>query len=130
MDEATSTEPSSDEVVQVITDNANVMKATGALIEGEYPKIFWTTCVVRTLNLALKNICVAKNIEKNEVTYEERSWIIRIADDASFIHVFIMNHSMRNKLALAYAVDLAYVHSNLQLLSKHNEEYVNAATKI
>ncbi|XP_030963396.1 uncharacterized protein LOC115984517 [Quercus lobata] len=60
-----------EKVVQVITDNANVMKAAGALIEGEYPKIFWTPCVVHTLNLALKNICAAKNTEKNEVTYEE-----------------------------------------------------------
>ena len=84
-----------EKVVQVIIDNASVMKFTGALIEGEYPKIFWTPCVVHTLNLALKNICVAKNTKKNEITYEEYSWITRIADDASFIHVFIMNHSMR-----------------------------------
>ena len=84
-----------EKVVQVITDNANVMKSAGALIEGEYPKIFWTPCVAHTLNLVLKNICTAKNIEKNEVTYEECSWITRIADDASFIRVFIMNHSMR-----------------------------------
>ena len=40
------------------------MKSVGALIEGEYPKIFWTPCVVHTLNLALKNIFPAKNIEK------------------------------------------------------------------
>ncbi|KAL4611970.1 hypothetical protein ACB092_08G164500 [Castanea dentata] len=84
-----------EKVVQVITDNASVMKAAGSLIEGEYPKIFWTLCVVHTLNLALKNICAAKNTEKNEVTYEECSWITRIGDDASFIRVFIMNHSMR-----------------------------------
>ncbi|KAK9987745.1 hypothetical protein SO802_027984 [Lithocarpus litseifolius] len=84
-----------EKVVQVITDNASVMKAAGALIEGEYPKIFWTPCVVHILNLALKNTCAAKNTEKNEVTYEECSWITRIGDDASFIRVFIMNHSMR-----------------------------------
>ncbi|XP_050249987.1 uncharacterized protein LOC126697152 [Quercus robur] len=84
-----------EKVVQVITDNANVMKAAGALIEGEYPKIFWTPCVVHTLNLALKNICAAKNTEKNEVTYEKCSCITCVADDASFIRVFIMNHSMR-----------------------------------
>ncbi|XP_030964490.1 uncharacterized protein LOC115985717 [Quercus lobata] len=59
-----------EKVVQVITDNANVMKSARALIE-------------------------AKKTEKNEVTYEESSWITRIADDASFIRVFIMNHSMR-----------------------------------
>ena len=82
-------------VIQVITDNANVMKVAGALIKGEYSKIFWTPCVVYTLNLALKNICATKNTEKNEVTYKECSWITRIADDASFIRVFIMNHSMR-----------------------------------
>ena len=47
------------------------MKAARALIEGEYPKIFWTSCVVHTLNLTLKNIYIVKNTEKNEVTYEE-----------------------------------------------------------
>ena len=82
------------------------MKSARALIKGGYPKIFWTPCVVHTLNLALKNICAAKNTEKtlikkkkntekNEVTYDECSWITRIANDASFIRVFIMNHSMR-----------------------------------
>ena len=95
-----------EKIVQVITDNANVMKAAGALIEGEYPKIFWTPCVVHTLNLALKNICAAKNTEKNEVTYEECSWITRVAED------------------------LVYVHSNLRLLSRRNEEYIHTATKM
>jgi len=33
-------------------------------------------------------------------------------------------------MASAYAEDLVYVHFNLQLLSRHNEEYVNAATKM
>ena len=57
-------------VVQVIIDNASVMKFTRAFIKCKYPKIFWTPCVVHTLNLALKNICAAKNTEKNEVIYE------------------------------------------------------------
>ena len=84
-----------EKIVQVIIDNASVMKFTRAFIECEYPKIFWTHCVVHTLNLALKNICAVKNTKKNKVTYEECSWITRIADDTSFIRVFIMNHSMR-----------------------------------
>ena len=62
-----------EKVVQVITDNASVMKSAGALIEGKYPKIFWTPYVIHTLNLVLKNICAAKNTEKNEITYEECS---------------------------------------------------------
>ena len=84
-----------EKVVQVITDNAYVMKVAGSLIEVEYPHIFWTPYVVHTLNLALKNICAPKNSKRNTVTYVECNWIAQIADDASFIRVFIMNHSKR-----------------------------------
>ena len=42
-------------VVQIITDNASVMKAAGSIVEAEYPHIFWSPCVVHTLNLALKD---------------------------------------------------------------------------
>ncbi|KAG5556173.1 hypothetical protein RHGRI_006710 [Rhododendron griersonianum] len=82
-------------VVQVITDNAKNCAGAGLLIEGLYPNIYWTPCVVHTLNLALQNICAAKNVENNQVTYDECSWITIIADDVSFIKNYIMNHSMR-----------------------------------
>ncbi|KAG5521605.1 hypothetical protein RHGRI_033985 [Rhododendron griersonianum] len=82
-------------VVQVITDNAKNCAGAGLLIEGLYPNISWTPCVVHTLNLALQNICAAKNVENNQVTYDECSWITIIADDVSFIKNYIMNHSMR-----------------------------------
>jgi hypothetical protein len=59
----------------VITDDAYVMKATGSLIEAEYPHIFWTPCVVHNLNLALKNIYAPKNTERNAVTYAKCNWI-------------------------------------------------------
>ena len=40
-------------------------------------------------------------------------------------------HSLkRNKMAPACAENLVYVHSNLQLLSRRNEEYESIATKI
>jgi len=81
-------------VVQIITDNAPVCKAVGMIIEGLFPKLFWTPCVVHTLNLALKNICATKNVEGNGVVYGECSWIIKFIDDVSFIRNFIMNHSM------------------------------------
>ena len=39
-------------------------------------------------------------------------------------------HSLkRNKMAPTCAKDLEYVHFNLRLLSRHNEEYINVATK-
>ncbi|KAH1199413.1 hypothetical protein GmHk_18G052779 [Glycine max] len=82
-------------VVQIVTDNATVCKAEGLIIEAEFPSIYWTPCVVHTLNLALKNICAAKNTEKNNVAYEECSWITQIADDAMFVKNFVMSHSMR-----------------------------------
>ncbi|KAH7575229.1 hypothetical protein JRO89_XS02G0066300 [Xanthoceras sorbifolium] len=43
-------------VVQVIADNAAACKAAGLLVEAKFQHIFWTPCVVHTLNLALKNI--------------------------------------------------------------------------
>ncbi|XP_061347130.1 uncharacterized protein LOC133292709 [Gastrolobium bilobum] len=84
-----------DKVVQVITDNAANCKGAGQLIEQEYPTINWTPCVVHTLNLALKNICAAKNVENNEITYGECSWISEIVGHVSTIKTFIMTHSMR-----------------------------------
>jgi len=84
-----------DNVVQIITDNAVVCKVAGMLIELEFPSIYWTPCVVYTLNLALKNICAAKNTEKNSVVYDQCFWISKIANDATFIKNFIVGHSMR-----------------------------------
>ena len=51
--------------------------------------------MVHTLNLALKNICVEKNTEANEITYEECNWITDVSKDAIVLKTFIMNHSMR-----------------------------------
>ncbi|XP_038698018.1 uncharacterized protein LOC119995576 [Tripterygium wilfordii] len=82
-------------VVQVITDNAKNYAGAGLLIEGLYPNIVWTPCVVHTLNPALQNLCMAKNLENNQVTYDQCCWITILSDDAVFIKNFIMNHSMR-----------------------------------
>ena len=50
-------------MVQIIIDNAVICKAVGMLIELESPSIYWTPYVVHTLNLTLKNIYAAKNME-------------------------------------------------------------------
>ncbi|XP_061352433.1 uncharacterized protein LOC133297305 [Gastrolobium bilobum] len=44
---------------------------------------------------AVKNICAAKNVENNQIAYEECSWISDIVGNVSSIKNFIMNHSMR-----------------------------------
>nr|XP_023911294.1 uncharacterized protein LOC112022899 [Quercus suber] len=90
-------------VVQIITDNASVMKAVGSIVEAEYPHIFWSPCVVHTLNLALRNICAPKNSLQNEVAYNECNWIAQVSDEATFIRIFITNHSMRLAIFNSYS---------------------------
>ncbi|XP_075638455.1 uncharacterized protein LOC142610526 [Castanea sativa] len=90
-------------VVQIITDNASIMKAAGSIVEAEYPHIFWSPCVVHTLNLALRNICAPKNSLENEVSYNECKWIAQVADEATFIRIFITNHSMRLGIFNSYS---------------------------
>ncbi|XP_059623108.1 uncharacterized protein LOC132266271 [Cornus florida] len=94
-----------DNVVQVITNNAPVCRSAGLLVEVQFPKVFWTPYVVHTLNLALKNICAAKNTDANEVVFLECHWITTIIDDCMFIKKFKINHSMR----------LAMFHENVKL---------------
>ncbi|XP_010462861.1 PREDICTED: uncharacterized protein LOC104743486 [Camelina sativa] len=83
-------------VIQVVTDNAaNCVKA-GSLISAKYPTIFWTPCVVHTLNLALKNICSPLlNTSTDEGVYDSCSWIKSLSEDVNWIKNFIMNHGMR-----------------------------------
>ena len=78
-------EVESNNVVQIITDNATVCKVVGMVIAVEFPSIYWIPYVMHTLNLVLKNICAAKNMERNKVAYDQCSWISQIADDATFI---------------------------------------------
>jgi len=90
-------------VVQVITDNAANCKAAGLIVEAMYKNIFWTPCVVRTLNLALKNICAPKNIEDQNPIFQELQWICDAAGDALTIKNFIMNHGMRLSIFNEYS---------------------------
>ena len=79
-------------VVQVITDNAANCKGAGLIIEQKYDHIFWTPCVVHTLNLALKNICDAKD---NDAENAGLMWIKDTVEAAFMIKNYIMNHGMR-----------------------------------
>ena len=83
-------------VVQVVTDNASNCVKAGALISAKFPTIFWTPCVVHTLNLALKNICSPLlSTRNNEAVYDACYWIKSISEDVNWIKNYIMNHGMR-----------------------------------
>jgi hypothetical protein len=71
----------SHKVVQVITNNAQVCKATGLIVEGRYDHIFWTPCAVHSLNFMLAKI-------------GEIGWINEIYVASKEIQMFITNHSM------------------------------------
>jgi len=43
-----------------------IAKGAGLLLQAEYSNIFWTPCVVHTLNLAMKNICEPKPPKNDE----------------------------------------------------------------
>ena len=61
-------------MVQIITNNAANCKSAGLIVQQKYENIFWTPCIVHTLNLALKNICAAK-LPRNE---EEESVFVEL----------------------------------------------------
>ena len=44
-------------MVQIVTDNVSNYKGAGMIIEGQFPNVFWTLCVVHCLNLVVKSIC-------------------------------------------------------------------------
>jgi len=86
-------------VVQIITDNASNCKGAGLILEAEYGNIFWTPCVVHTLNLALKSICEPK-LSRDPSMEELFAWsqlefYNTVKTEANMIKKFIMNHSMR-----------------------------------
>ena len=72
-------------VIQVITNNVATCKV--AFVEARFQHIFWTPCVVYTLNLAIH--------PRYDDVMEQCGWISRVSSDASFIKNFIMNHAMR-----------------------------------
>nr|GFA81777.1 hAT dimerization domain, ribonuclease H-like domain protein [Tanacetum cinerariifolium] len=49
-------DPTRKPLINFMATSANC-KAAGQLIESQFPHIYWTPCVVHTLNLAVKNIC-------------------------------------------------------------------------
>ena len=72
-------------VIQVITDNAANCKAAGAIIEDRYPNIFWSGCLVHTLNPLMNDI-----IKLKENDYK---WIGELYKKGKYMIGFITSHS-------------------------------------
>ncbi|CAL5412651.1 unnamed protein product [Camellia sinensis] len=92
-------------IVQIVTDNGSNFKVAGLKIENKYPHIFWTPCVVHSLNLALKSMCEPP---QNSSQHSACKWIANLVTDLHNIRNFIVNHSLPNAIFKSY--------SNLELL--------------
>jgi len=77
-------------VVQVITDNAQVCKAASLIVEDRYDHTFWTPCAIHSLNLMLAKIGEIECINEIYVASKE-------------IQMFIANHSMSQAIYRAFA---------------------------
>eukprot|EP00253_Pinus_taeda_P027332 PITA_27332 len=77
-------------VVLVITDNTQVCKVVGLIVEGRYDHIFWTSCAVHSLNLMLAKI-------------GENEWMDEIYVASKEIQMFIANNSMSRAIYRGFA---------------------------
>ena len=110
-------EISPQKIVQVITDNVAACKAARHIMEAKFRHIFWTPCVVHTLDLALKNICAPSTHPRYDDVMEQCGWISQVSSDSSFIKNFIMNHTMR--------LSMFNNHCKLKLLSMVDTRFVS-----
>ena len=83
-------------VLQIVTNNAANCKLVGKEIEKVHKHIFWTPCVVHTLNLIFKDF--ARNFEWLSSTYKRGKNIVK----------YILNHT--------HALAIFRAHSKLELL--------------
>ena len=81
-------------------DNATNCKTAKAIIEDKYPNIFWSRCLVHTLNLLMHD-----TIELKE---NDCKWISEMYKNGKYMIRFITNHSNAHGIFLS--------HSKLELL--------------
>jgi hypothetical protein len=77
-------------VIQVIDDNVANCKAARAVIEDRYLNIFWSGCLVHTLNLLMHDIIKIKD--------HDYRWIGALYKRGKKMIKFIINHSMAHHI--------------------------------
>ncbi|KAL6550574.1 hypothetical protein OROMI_021062 [Orobanche minor] len=92
-------EVGSSNVMQVVTDNAANCKAAGKEVEKVHKHIFWSPCVVHTLNLIFKDFAVA--FPWMSVTYIKGKNIVKYFINHTHAHTIFRNHSGLELLKVA-----------------------------
>jgi hypothetical protein len=90
-------------VIQVITDNVANCKAAGAIIEDRYPNIFWSGCLVHTMNLLMHDIIKMKDHDYRWIGALYKRWkkMIRFITNHSMAHYIFRSHSKLELLKIA-----------------------------
>jgi len=88
-------------VIQVITDNAANCKAAGKIIEEKYPHIFWSGCLVHTLNLLMHDIIKHKECTWMNVLYKRGKKLIKFITGHTRVNAFYGTYSKLKLLKLA-----------------------------
>jgi hypothetical protein len=80
-------------VIHVITDNATNCKGAGKIIERMHPHIFWSGCLVHTLNLLMHDI----------VKHKECGWINQLYKRGKQVIKYIIGHTRVNYFYNTYS---------------------------
>eukprot|EP00253_Pinus_taeda_P030171 PITA_30171 len=90
-------------VIQIITGNAPNCKLAGAIIEDKYPNIFWSGCLVHTLNLLIHDVVKNKNEQYKWIgdLYKKGKQMIKFITNHSNSHGLFRNHSRLELLKIA-----------------------------
>jgi hypothetical protein len=97
-------------VIQLINNNATNGKAEGAIIEDMYPNIFWSRCLVHTLNLLMHDIINMKDQDYKWISafYKRRKKMIKFITNHSMTHHIFLNHSKLELLKIAKTRFVSY----------------------
>ncbi|XP_074381164.1 uncharacterized protein LOC141722833 [Apium graveolens] len=77
-----------------------IMEAAGMIIEASFPYIFWTPCVVHTLNLALKNIVMPRIVSLIERCMMSAIGLQRFASVTIMVRRFKLQKRSLERLVL------------------------------
>jgi hypothetical protein len=88
-------------VIQVITDNATNCKGAGKIIERVHSHIFWSGCLVHTLNLLMHDIVKHRECGWINQLYKRGKQLIKFVTGHTRVNYFYNTHSRLQLLKIA-----------------------------
>jgi hypothetical protein len=95
-------------VIQVITNNATNCKGAGEIIERVHPHIFWSGCLVHTLNLLMHDIVKHRECGWINQLYKRGKQLIKFITEHTRVNYFYNTHSRLQLLKIANTIFASY----------------------